>query len=79
MLLLPETRGVPLPDTIDDIEFPDRQVSITQMIKLVASLPTFSQYADDAALSLRAQEQPLFADISNIQTAPLFCFRVMFF
>lgn len=31
VLLLPETRGVPLPETIDDIEFPDRRKETHQM------------------------------------------------
>nr|XP_046229345.1 solute carrier family 22 member 2-like isoform X2 [Scatophagus argus] len=41
VLLLPETRGVPLPDTIDDIEFPNRKKDVVeenhQMKKLLKS------------------------------------------
>ncbi|XP_067097482.1 solute carrier family 22 member 2-like isoform X2 [Osmerus mordax] len=40
VLLLPETRGVPLPDTIDDIEFPNRPKDDTFEDQMSNLLPT---------------------------------------
>lgn len=40
VLMLPETRGVPLPDTIDDIEFPERMKEKKKGEQLFNLLPT---------------------------------------